>query len=180
MNSASLVVLGGISTLSLVLLGVVLAASISHRRRTREELAASRADVEKLRARLDGLTRDLERARRRPAGASVVPRTEYVITGVSTGSTGGLGSTGGMGSRDRVGSADSLVLSAALGEPLVKLVAFGYGVRRALSAESRNRIAFEMRREVRRSRKQRRRQEKEAVRAARAAEREALAEGDAA
>ena len=44
---------------------------------------------------------------------------------------------------------DRVVLSATVGEPLVKAVAFGHGVRRALSAESRNRIWFEMRREVR-------------------------------
>jgi hypothetical protein len=54
--------------------------------------------------------------------------------------------------------------SLALGESLVKAVAFGYGVRRALSPENRNRIAFEMRREVRRSRKQRRRELKQARR----------------
>jgi hypothetical protein len=48
------------------------------------------------------------------------------------------------------------VLSATLGEPLVKAAAFGHGVRRALSAESRNRIWFEMRREVRASRRRRR------------------------
>lgn len=47
--------------------------------------------------------------------------------------------------------------SVTLGEPLLKAVAFGYGVRRALSPESRNRIAFEMRREVKRARKERRR-----------------------
>jgi hypothetical protein len=49
------------------------------------------------------------------------------------------------------------VLSVTLGEPLVKLAAFGYGLRRALSAESRNRITFEMHREVKRARKERRR-----------------------
>ena len=48
--------------------------------------------------------------------------------------------------------------SVAVGESLVRLVSLGYGVRRALSAENRNRIAFEMRREVRRSRKDRRRE----------------------
>jgi len=51
---------------------------------------------------------------------------------------------------------DRLVLSATLGEPLVKVAAFSHGLRRALSAESRNRIWFEMRREVRASRRRRR------------------------
>jgi len=50
----------------------------------------------------------------------------------------------------------------------VRLVSLGYGVRRALSAENRNRIRFEMRREVKRARKQRRRDLKEAKRHLRA------------
>lgn len=49
-----------------------------------------------------------------------------------------------------------LVLSAAVGEPLVKLAAFAHGVRKALTPENRNRIRFEMRREIRRARKARR------------------------
>jgi hypothetical protein len=61
------------------------------------------------------------------------------------------------------------VLSATLGEPLVRVVSLGHGVRRALSAESRNRIRFEVRREARRSRKQRRREMKDAWRRERAA-----------
>ncbi|MGN6723175.1 MAG: hypothetical protein ACTHJM_11235 [Marmoricola sp.] len=49
-----------------------------------------------------------------------------------------------------------LVLSATVGEPLVRLAAFAYGVRKALTPENRNRIRFEMRREIRRARKARR------------------------
>ena len=44
------------------------------------------------------------------------------------------------------------------------MLSLGYGVRRALSAENRNRIRFEMRREVKRARRQRRRDLKEAKR----------------
>jgi hypothetical protein len=44
------------------------------------------------------------------------------------------------------------------------VLSFGYGVRRALSAENRNRIRFEMRREVKSARRQRRRDVKEAKR----------------
>jgi hypothetical protein len=65
---------------------------------------------------------------------------------------------------------DRIVLSAALGEPLVKAAAFGYGVRRALSPRSLNRIRFEMRREIRRARKQRRREMRQAFRDLRAEE----------
>lgn len=62
--------------------------------------------------------------------------------------------------------------SVALGESLVRLVALGHGLRRALSAESRNRIGFEVRREVRRSRRQRKRDLKEARRHLLATQRE--------
>ena len=65
---------------------------------------------------------------------------------------------------------NQLVLSAAFGEPLVKALAFGHGVRRALSPESRNWIGFEMRREVRRTRKARRREMRQAWRQMRARE----------
>ncbi len=54
--------------------------------------------------------------------------------------------------------------SVAVGESLVRVLSLGYGVRRALSAENRNRIRFEMRREVKRARRQRRRDLKEAKR----------------
>lgn len=55
------------------------------------------------------------------------------------------------------GGSGRVLLSAALGEPLVRAVAFGHGLRHALSPETRNRIAFHVRREVRRARKERRR-----------------------
>jgi hypothetical protein len=55
----------------------------------------------------------------------------------------------------------------------VKAVSFGHGLRRAMSAESRNRIWFEVRREVRRARKQRRRETKQAWRRMQAEERTA-------
>jgi hypothetical protein len=65
---------------------------------------------------------------------------------------------------------DQLVLSATLGEPLVKAAAFGHGLRRALGAQSRNRIWFEVRREVRRARKQRRQDMRTAYRRMQAGE----------
>lgn len=66
---------------------------------------------------------------------------------------------------------DRLVLSAAVGEPLVKAVALTHGVRRALGAESRHRIRFAMRQESRRARKQRRREMREVWLAHKRAER---------
>lgn len=161
--------LGGLAAMLLVLLCVLLAAGVLERRRLREALDASRADVDVLRARLE----ELERSAAVSSAASVVPHSEYVITtaGVPTGSTTGVSATEvSTGSTTGVSTTEvpnRVVLSATLGEPLVKLMAFGYGVRRALSAESRNRIMFEMRREVRRARKDRRREARDAVRAAR-------------
>lgn len=66
---------------------------------------------------------------------------------------------------------DRIVLSAALGVPLVKTAAFAHGLRRALSAQTRNRIRFEMRQEVKAARKRRRRQAREQLRDFRARER---------
>ena len=66
---------------------------------------------------------------------------------------------------------DRLVLTATFGAPLVKVAAFGHGVRRALSPENRNRIWFEMRKEVRTSRKRRRAQVRDLQRQIRADER---------
>src|SRR4051794_6778056 len=54
--------------------------------------------------------------------------------------------------------------TVALGESLVRVLALGHGVRRALSAENRNQIRFEIHREVKRARRQRRRDLKEAKR----------------
>ncbi len=67
---------------------------------------------------------------------------------------------------------DRLVLSAAVGEPLVRAVALTHGVRRALAAESRHRIRFAMRQESRRARKQRRREMREVWLAHKRAERD--------
>ena len=145
MNPALWAALGGVAALLLVLLGAGLATALNGRRvRAREEalLATSRADVDALRAQVERLSVELSASR----AATTPDPAEYVIT-----------SAGGASRDDLPQVSERAVLSVTLGEPLVKLAAFGHGLRRALSAESRNRIAFEMRREVKRSRKARRR-----------------------
>lgn len=122
------------------------------RRRTTATIAA-------LRAALD------ERSAARSTSAPVVPAEgaairEFVITDVVA--------VGDDPSGPVPVVPDRLVLSATVGEPLVKVVAFGHGVRRALAAESRHRIRFAMRREVRRARKQRKQEMKQAWRRMRA------------
>ena len=125
------------------LLGVVvLAVSLRRQRRLTDTLLEHyREEIEEL------------RAARTPSAPGAVPLTptvaEFIITDAGT---------------PQVEPAvdDRIVLTATLGEPLVKAAAFGYGVRRALSPRSLNRIRFEMRREIRRARKQRRREVRQA------------------
>jgi hypothetical protein len=166
MYFALLVALGGIAALLLILVVVLLVAVMSARRRLEGELDTAQAEVAALRTRLEELS-----SRPDTSSAAVGPSlpTEYLITdaGISTGPRTAGDSTTGPGAT----SGDRVVLSATLGEPLLKILAFGHGVRRALSAENRNRIAFEMRREVKRSRKQRRRDLRQARRMANAEQR---------
>ena len=132
-----------------MLLLVSLVLLVSRRRRSRADLEAmldaAHRESDDLRHQLDELTgRVVPQQRTSPEPA------EFVITHV------GEPDLDGGPSAEGVAVPDRLVLSATVGEPLVKVAAFSHGVRRALSAESRNRIWFEMRREVRASRRRRR------------------------
>jgi hypothetical protein len=150
MNPALWAALGGAAALLLVLTGITVALLLRGRRteaREQAALASARADVEELRARLEELSSQL--AASQEEASAVPPKDEYLITTV------GARSDESSGELSQV--PDRAVLSVTLGEPLVKVAAFGFGLRRALSAESRNRITFEMRREVKRARKERRR-----------------------
>jgi hypothetical protein len=141
MDPALWAALGGAGVVVLVLLGVALAA-LAQGRRARAAEQAARADVEGLRDRLEEVAAEL--AASRGAAGAVPPATEFVIT------TAGEPQPAG-----RV--PERAAMSVTVSEPLVKAAAFGYALRRALSPETRNRIAFEMRREVKRVRKARRR-----------------------
>ena len=125
----------------LLALASVLGAVAFSGRRSQQALITSRAEIEALRARVSDLADEVAAARVGVSPPS--PDAEHLIT-----SFGGSPSAG----------SGKVVVSAAIGEPLVKLAAFGYGVRRALSPQTRNRIAFEMRREVKRARKLRKRE----------------------
>lgn len=149
MDGAQIATLTALAVLlCLLLLGLVVL--VAGRRRTRAELAAAHGELRRLREQVDALSREV-------AARPVVPPPDFVITDI------------GARHQDRPPTAGEAMssgqfVSVALGESLVRIFSFGYGVRRALSAESRNRIAFEMRREVKRARKQRRRDLKEAKR----------------
>ena len=161
MSPAALVTIGGVAVLVLALL-LLMRREVAGRRTVQHELAAARHELAELRGRFDELVDRTERLREQPAAPSVVPSSELLIT------------TAGVASSPAAPAPDRVVLSGTIGEPLVKAVAFGHGLRRALSAESRNRIVFEMRREVRRARKQRRRDLKQARRDLHAAQRNDL------
>ena len=151
MDTALLVALWATALTAIVLAGLLLVV-LSGRRRLRAELAALREQV-------DALARPAPLA----AAPAAVPTAEFVITRV------GAEATDLVEPRQQPAAVTSRAFaSVAVGESLVRLISLGHGVRRALSAENRNRIAFEMRRELRRSRKQRRRDLKEARRSPRA------------
>ncbi len=164
MSTTTLLLIGG-AALAVLLLVVVLAVTIRHgvgaRRELSLQLAATRDDVERLERQVEELERALRRfrAEARETGDD----SAFVVT-----EAGVVRLTDPSAEAEPVAARpvpDQVVLSATLGEPLVKAAAFSHGVRRALSAESRNRIRFAMRQEVRRSRRQRRRDMKAAYRA---------------
>jgi hypothetical protein len=149
------------------LLVVALVSALRRRNRRAADLeamlAASQREVDDLRARLDELTLARESVvpgRRATADADV---PAFLITDA--------GSLPADDVVEPVAVPDRLVLTATLGAPLVKVAAFSHGVRRALRPETRNRIWFEMRREVRASRKRRKRLVREYLRETRAEER---------
>lgn len=139
----------------------------------REQLESAGREINALRWQLD--LAESRRARANPEA----DRADYVITALG-GDNQAAGapetglSAGGPGAEHAeapVPVPDRLVLSATLGRPLLKAAAFSHGLRRALSARSRNRIRFEMRQEVRAARKRRRRAVRDHLRETRAAER---------
>jgi hypothetical protein len=154
------VALGAVTALVLVLI-VVLART---RARTNRELVAARAESASLRAQMD----EIERRLRAPDQ----DRGEYVITRLG----------------DDVPEPDlpavpgriegSLFADLVLRETVVKAAALVHGVRRGLAPEVRNRIRFEVRREVKRARRARRAELKEARREWGARQRAEMAAGE--
>ncbi|MGZ4468834.1 MAG: hypothetical protein ACXVEU_05940 [Nocardioidaceae bacterium] len=170
MDLATPVLLGGAAVLLLLLPGVLLTVLLATRRRLERELASSRTDLAALRERLDALTAapaaPAAPAAQAPAARPAAER-EYLITDLPEGPLVLRRTPDPASPARREGSTDVTAgsfVSLALGESLVKAVSFGHGLRRALSPANRNRIAFEIRSEVRRARKARRREEKAARR----------------
>jgi len=160
MDTATALTLAAAVVVVTTALAVALVATAGRRRLARE-LTASQVAVEALRERVDAL----DRSREVPVPAASAPQ-EFVITSLPAGTV----SAAPAGAGDALENAAQRHLTAgqlasvAVGESVVRLLSLGYGVRRALSAENRDRIRVEVRREVKRARKQRRRDLKEAKR----------------
>ena len=130
--------------LVVVLALVLFAVLMRDRSRVRAELAATRAEAAELRSRIDALAVQIAASRREPE--------EFVIThlGDTDPELDPVDSLPGDGRID-----GKLFADLVLRETVVKAAALGHGVRRAMAPETRNRIRFEIKREVRRSRKAR-------------------------
>jgi hypothetical protein len=156
-----------VAVLIVVALLVVLLIAVRGRARAQRRVDAAETAAADLRARLDALERRLEE---RTAPSARTER-EYVIT-----------SLGEPGAADRppVPALPAPAFAdAVLRDTVVHAAALLHGVRRGLSPEVRNRIRFEMKREVKRSRKARKAEVREALREYRARHRADLPEGPA-
>lgn len=142
------------------------------------DLTTALGDAE---ARAAELTRRLERLERR-AGAGGEPLTGVVAPGPGASTGQDAGRSGGTGATDRAGDGTALegridgrlFTDIVAREATVKAAGLWHGLRVALTPENRNRIRFEMKQEVKRSRRQRRDDLKVALRDLRARERAAL------
>lgn len=155
----------GIATGAALVLAVVAGVLVAGRRRLERELQAARSDLVSLRERLDALTQTLERSERTGA-----PQ-EFVITSLpqhvappSVPASAAATASAPAGSPVSASLSAGAFATVALRDSVVKGASLVHGVRRALSPENRNRIRFEMGREVKRSRRQRRRDLREARR----------------
>jgi hypothetical protein len=142
-----------------VVLGVALTVSVL---RLRASAARSRAEIGALQDRLERL----ERRDAGPAPAAAAP-AEFVITDLGR-------PPEPEPAPDRIDRA--AFADVVLKETVVKAASLAHGVRRGLAPATRNRIRFQMKQEVRRSRKQRRADLRAAQRDLHARQRATLAE----
>ena len=134
---------------------------------SRRDVADARAEAAELRRRLDELEQTVARAAQGEALESVVVSTSLERAEVVSAPL-----------HQPTPIEGRLFADLVLRESVVRAASWAHGVRRALSPENRNRIRFEMGREVKRARKSRRAEIQEALRAHRARERAAGASGD--
>jgi hypothetical protein len=153
-----------VGVLALLCLGLVATVVLTRRAWVRD-LRRAHAELGDLRARVD----ELENRPAPPVPAEGQRPLEYLITG--------LGSIGSELDEPVSPPIDRTVFAdTVLRETVVKAASLAHGVRRGLAPATRNRIRFEMRQEVRRSRKQRRADLKAAQRDLHARQRAGLME----
>lgn len=130
------------------LAGVLAALLLKERARSREALAKTQTEAADLRARVDALAARAtaqERARREPE--------EFVITHLGEPDPEDDFANPAAGNQGRIDG--KLFVDLVVRESVVKAAALTHGVRRALAPEVRNRIRFEMKREIKRARRSR-------------------------
>jgi DNA gyrase/topoisomerase IV subunit A len=142
----------------LALLALVLAVALLRMRsRTRLELEEAHAETGRLRAQIDQIERRLATPAARQRAVE-----EYTITGLGTDLGTSLGRSADTEEPPTIDRA--LFADLVLRETVVRAASLAHGVRRALAPETRNRLRFEVRREIRRSRKKRKADLREARR----------------
>lgn len=157
----------GVLAVLAVVLAVGLAVALARTRsRTRRELEAARAETAALRSRID----EIQRALAPPEPRSRPEPPEFRITELGRPEPAAAPAT-----IDR-----ALFADLVLRETVVRAASLAHGVRRALAPETRNRVRFEVGREVRRARRQRRADLRQARRDWEARQRAALDDEDAA
>ncbi len=187
--TSALVVPGWLAVVDVLLvIGLVAVVGwlVNEVRRTRSRgeavLVSAAADVDALREELNTLqdrmvaeAAQLEEARRtlRLADVTIVDDREYTITAL-----GERRPTGPLALVPTVPGPQ--FVDILLRESLVRTASIAAGLRRALAPEVRNRIRFEMKREVKRSRKQRKTDTKQARREWEARQRAAFSASDVA
>lgn len=153
MNPTLLVTLALGAVVACVLL-CLLVALLRDRARSRALLEQTRAESAELRDRLDALS--LQVAAARQAAQKASQPEEYVITHLGEDDLAPAGSTPGYDADGGPTRLDGrLFADIVLRETVVKAASLGHGVRRAMAPETRNRIRFEMKREVKSRRKAR-------------------------
>lgn len=146
--SPLLVALALACALLVVVVAVLAAVVVSARRRAARQQQAHGRDLAALRDQLSELT--ARQAELEAAGSP--PAADYVIT---------------FDQPEPIQVSTQRVVSATLGEPLIKAAAFGHGVRRALREDRRAHLAYQVRREYRRRRKSARAAARRSMRQAR-------------
>lgn len=144
------------TTVAVLLLGLLAATALvavgRARRRAATELDAVRRTAEQLVARVEDVEHRLARQQRRES----LDAHEYVITHVGEEPEAPSAAQDGQDGQDAPTVPAPLFADLVLRESAVQAASLAHGLRRALAPETRHRIRFEMRREVKRARKQRR------------------------